>query len=49
MLPLKEEGKAENMLSAKEFVKEEKATGFCYALVANKDEPASAQILVETT
>ncbi|KAH9312587.1 hypothetical protein KI387_027622, partial [Taxus chinensis] len=37
-LPLKEEGKAENMLSAKEFVKEAKATSFCYALVTNKDE-----------
>ena len=36
LLPLKDEGKAENMLSEKEPVTEIKVTGFCYALMVQR-------------
>ena len=36
LLPLKDEGKIENMLSEKELVKEMKATRFFYALIVQK-------------
>ena len=36
LLPLKDEGETENMLLEKEFVKEIKEIGFCYALIVQK-------------
>lgn len=36
LLPLKDEGKAENLLSKKQFVKEIKVTCYCYALMVKK-------------
>jgi hypothetical protein len=36
LLPLKDEGKVENMLSEIEIVKETKTIGFCYALIVQK-------------
>jgi len=38
LLPLKDEGKGETMLSERDLVKEMKVTGCCYALVVKKSE-----------
>ena len=38
LLPFKDEGKAENMLSEKEPIIEIKAIGFCYALIVQRRE-----------
>ena len=38
LLPLKDEGKVENMLSKKEPVMEMKVTRFCYALMVQRRE-----------
>ena len=46
-MPLKDEGKAESMLSEKEFVKEMKVTGFCYALVVRRREEEDTSMFVE--
>jgi hypothetical protein len=35
-MPLKDEGKNENMLSERDFVKEKKETRLCYALIVQK-------------
>ena len=46
LLPLKDEGKEENMLSEKEFVKEMKVTIFCSALMVQRGE--GEEILIPT-
>ena len=47
LLPLKDEGKAENMLSKKEPVTEIKVTGFCYALMVQRREGEDITIPTE--
>ena len=47
LLPLKDEWKAESMLSEKELVKKMKVTGFCYALVVRRREEEDMSIPVE--
>ena len=47
LLPLKDEGKTESMLSEKELVKEMKVTGFCYALVMRRREEEGTSMHVE--
>jgi hypothetical protein len=46
-LPLKDEGKVENMLSEKEHVMEMKVIGFCYALMVQRREGEDITIPTE--
>ena len=48
-MPLKDEGKAENMLLEKESVTKMKVTGFCYALMVQRREGEDMTIFAETT
>ena len=49
LLPLKDEGKAENMLSEKEPVTEIMVTRFCYALMVQRREGGDITIHTEAT
>ena len=46
-MPLKDEGKAESMLSEKELVKEIKVIGFFYALIVQRGEREDIPIPIE--
>ena len=49
LLPLKDEGKTEKMLSEKELVTKIKVTGLCYALMVQKREGEDITIHTEAT
>ena len=48
-MPLKDEGKAENMLSEKEPVTDMKVIGLCYALMVQRREGEDITIPTEVT
>ena len=48
-MPLKDEGKVENMLSEKEPVTQNKVTGFCYTLMVQRREGEDITIPTEAT